>query len=177
MMNVDFDVSVVLSALDLAASSVGKRLDRESIMGLTCEATVDRFAGAEVIRDNFRILLNFGGRYSEYYEFIESRFFQTLKNFSGFHNLIVVVRYEELFDTHLNTDDQERFIDLPIELEPHLGPCCSKILKHEHTGRRKYLILELKFHPLKFYVENLRAEAARLTKEADRLEGCESGDI
>ncbi|CAF9909878.1 MAG: hypothetical protein ALECFALPRED_006098 [Alectoria fallacina] len=140
---------------------------------------VDRFAGTEVIRDNFYITfqIDFALRENLLRVFMETRFFLTLKELKGFQKLTVALKRSVEFWLGW---DEEHVKDLWMvrmvwmELEPYLGPSLVKGLHVRPSKVRSYekdLVLELEFQPFKFHVETLRAEAAILTKEAERLEG------
>lgn len=144
-----------------------------------CEATVDRFAGTAVPRENFRIVfrIDFDDFDDSFPVFMKTRFFQTLKGFTGFQKLTVVLILWLTFSGHLvdlDMDFQKGAKTVQKELEPHLGSSVIKSANYqlsERYYRHADFILELEFQPRKFHVEILRAEAARVTNEVDKIEG------
>lgn len=103
---------------------------------------------------------------------MRTRFFQTLRNFNGFRLVVVVLQWRIGSGQDENAETQKEAKAVQMELEPSLGPSVIKKVKQKvlHGIYLTDTKLELEFHPLKFHVDNLRSEAARLTKEADMLE-------
>ncbi|CAD6568558.1 MAG: hypothetical protein ASARMPRED_001860 [Alectoria sarmentosa] len=134
---------------------------------------VDRFAGTEVIRDNFHITFQIG--FTIYDDVLgslmETRFSQTLKELKGFQKLTVVLEWSSFF---WNDSNKKGVREMGMELEPYLGPSLIKGVHYKPAKvhlNEKNLVSELEFQPLKFQVKSLREKAARLKKEAERLEG------
>ena len=175
MMNVEFKVLIEPELMaDRAADRAiedgytDETLYPSSSMDPTCEATIDHFTGISVVRDRFRINFDVVGHafYEHFLVFMKTRFFQTLKRMQGFRKLTLVLEMVNLFKNDLSIEDQQEDIgEVPAELEPYLGPCVAKSLTHEHLSEWLHLVYELEFHPLRFQIERLQAEAARLAKE------------
>lgn len=143
-----------------------------------CEATVDRFAGKMVIRDSIHIqfLLVTGDIRVELDKVMRTPFFQALKSFNGFRTLVVELNWLFFSNPNGSADTQKEVRALQTELGPSLGHSVNRSLTEpldvDASGRTYVdLAIQLKFKPLKFHVEKLRAEAATLTEEADMLEG------
>ena len=105
-------------------------------------------------------------------DLIRTPFFQTLKRFNGFRKLLVELNWFTSLGTDGNIDTQKEARALQTELMPSLGHSIIKsVVERKAYSFLSLVTLELEFHPLKFHVEKLQAEAARLTEEADTLEG------
>ena len=170
MMNVGF--SVFLSPAYLMTVVNKGSWYPDASMRPICEATVDHFIGTTVIRDTCWIELYVCGPNPQFRSFMKTRFFQTLKRFNGFKTMTVMVNmgYSSRVGLDVSAWSQMRSKELQMELESHLGPSVVK----PPTGTEFFsvpIILELKFHPVNHHVQNFRAEAAKLTKEADRIDG------
>lgn len=176
MMNIKFSIDLNSEDMQVRAE---QRDQSETILPIfsmksICEATVDRFAGTTVIRDNFRIRLYPRGRKTgeELEVFMRSHFFQTVKRFNGFRKAVAELKWRFLREKDVNSETQKeartvQIRALQMELEPSLGPSdMESVVDHNDPlgGDHVNLTLKLEFHPLKFHVEKLRAEATRLTK-------------
>lgn len=138
-------------------------------MDSICEATVDRFAGTMVIRESFHIKLSYYGIdvCKDLGEFMRTPFIQTLKRFNGFRKVVVELRWAIYQEADEDVDTEKVARALQMEMEPSLGYSAMKRVLEPGF----WVTNELEFYPLIFHAKNLRAEAARLTKEADMLEG------
>ena len=123
-----------------------------------CEATINHFTGISTVRDSLRLRCNVT-TFQSLDAFMMTRFFRTLKELHGFRKITVTIHW--IFRCYCDDEileHQKAVRKLAWKLEPHLGPCTIIIIDSE-----------LEFHPLKFYVEKLPAEAARLTEGANKL--------
>lgn len=138
-------------------------------MDSICEATVDRFAGTTSIQESFYMeFFYYGGDVcKDLGDFMRTPFIQTLKRFNGFRKVVVKLRWAILRGLEKDADTEKVAKALQMELEPSLGHSVMKNV----LERGIWVTDELEFYPLKFHVGKLRAEAVRLTKEADMLEG------
>lgn len=145
-------------------------------MDLLCEASIDHFVGTTVTRDALRIIFQvmcFDSLRGFFGPFIKTRFFQNLKSLNGFQRLALVLDYI-LYDSRKPRQESESrkvVEEVQKELEPHLGPSIVKDATHSFFGlcAMKRCAFELQFQPYRFY--DCRAEAAKLEKEMDRIEG------
>ena len=171
MMNVEFKVEIDPETLFYRAIKGGyadETLYPASIMDPICEATIDHFTGVSVVRNRFGIRFNVSGYdfHEQFLKFLETRFFQTLKKLQGFRKLTLVLEMvNQQFKKDLSIESQPDLGEVLAELEPSLGPCVVKSLKHERQSVWLHLVYELEFHPLKLQIGYLQTEAARLTKE------------
>lgn len=175
MMNVEFKVSIepeIMAYRAIVGGYADETLYPASSMDPICEATIDHFTGVSVVRDRFQLSFDVLGHnfYEHFLIFMKTRFFQTLKRMQGFRKLTLALEMVNLFKDDLSIEDQQDIGEVSAELEPYLGPCVAKSLTHERWSEWLHLVYELEFHPLKLQIENLQAEAARLTKEVKRFE-------
>ena len=160
MMNVVFVLEVDVTSF-VHHSWIGVRFHLESHIRSASEATIDRFTGTAITRDNFWMHVNVLSVDWPGY-FLSHRFFQALEKVTGFRNLTVRLQLGTVgMGGYVRWEAQTAVDDLSVNLEPHLGPCLVK---------KSGVHYDLEFHPLKFHVENLRAKAAKPAKEADKLE-------
>lgn len=147
-------------------------------MNPMCEATVDHFAGTAVMRDGFRITFQIDPATFEkcFSVFMKTRFFRTLKGFTGFQKLTVVLN--NWFECGCSLDGlvlkaNKGATEVQMELGPYLGSSIIKRSGYQLVDDHCFAIftLELEFQPRQFHDEIFRAEAARLMEEADSLEG------
>ncbi len=146
------------------------------IMDTLCEATVDHFAGTEIIRDSFRITFHtcFDELDHELPDLMKTRFFQTVKGFNGFRKVTFVVYLVHDINNPRNSTPEKELEEMRNNLEPHLGPSVTRSVTLDPPEKYQFVgetILELEFTPQRFHVESLRAGSVRLTMEAVRVEG------
>ena len=174
-MNVDFAVGGIATTEE-EDDLRDEDLDAANIMNPLCEATVDHFAGTEIIRDSIRITFrtDFDELEHGFPVFMKTRFFQTFKGFNGFRKVTFVVYLVHDINNPRNSTPEKEVEQMRMDLEPHLGPSVTRSVTRDPPFKYRFLretILELEFTPQRFHIESVRAEFARLTMEADRLEG------
>ena len=177
MTNVEFAVSFSLSLIILLKAEENLEDEWLNHMESICKPTLDRFSGTAVIRDNFRITFDISCiEYADTFRVLmKTPFVQTLKEFTGFQKLNVVLIRMLAFSGHVNELDmkiQEGVEAVQMELEAHLGSPIIKSARYNlYDSCGADLNIELEFQPRKFHLELLQAEAARVTEDMDRIEG------
>lgn len=178
MMNVEFDLPLDeawrVACADLDGYEDGSPYPAYR-RDLLCEASIDRFVGTTVTRNDLRITIRLTfpiHSFLRYFKpFMKTRFFQTLESLNGFRRLALVLEW-----TFYNSRDravqdfelQKVVEEVQKELEPHLGPCTVKDATHsvtfcpDHYWDETDIALELQFQLYRFY--DCRAEAAKLEK-------------
>ena len=178
MMNVEFRVRIYRDAPTVWSLLQGI-YDHEqhhfySKMEATCGATLDRFAGTSVMRNSFQITLEIGSlTYDDSIGYlIESLFFQTLKKLIGFQIVTIVLISSVLAEYAPDLEARKVVRKVRKAFEPHLGPSIERVKEYtidEYFGVSMVLSVEIDFEPRKFHIENLRADATRLSLQADGL--------
>ena len=190
MMNVEFELPVYHRSLSLLLDDLAQirdpkkhnvRPDLNSRMQASCEATMNRFAGASIIRNSFRITLDV--RFTIYNHsigcLIGSPFFQALKGFVGFQTLTVVLQSSVLLEYARDSEARYTVRKIQKALKSHLGPSVERVVNNTTEDGYEATTtfhVEIDFEPRKFHVEKLRADATKskkkahgLRKEADRM--------
>lgn len=136
-----------------------------------CGETLDHFTGTAIFRNSFRIRIALCSpdEFGDLVDFVNTRFFQALKNLKGFQKLTI-----SLVICNLREEDEDRKLHEEVakvvtDLKTHLGPCIEKSTESPlYLDLVTWSDLELEFQPRKYYIETLRAEAERAAKGADR---------
>ena len=140
-----------------------------------CEASVNHFTGTAIERDNLRIAFQDFDAY--FHHFMATRFFQALKMCVGFHTIAVDLEWwdREGVDVDANAA-KEKVEEVRMELEPCWGPCVVESVLHLYEKPptdfdfKLYFVFRLRFRPLKFCGQDMKAAGVAVVKEANRLE-------
>lgn len=161
MMKVEFIVG--LSSRDPAGLA--------SITEQICQDTIDRFTGTAIVRNSFRmrIALCRPDQFTDFADFVKTRFFQALKRLKGFQKLAILLFIPSFCDKDLPRTVREGVAEVVADLKTHLGPCMERRYESPLLGDVvRWSRLELEFQPREFYMESLRTEAERVIKGVDR---------
>ena len=125
-----------------------------------CETTIDMFLDTSIFRK--KCCIEFQDIRENYIHghVIRSRFFQTIKQLTGFQTLIVGIK--RAFDQSDSSLDYDRWHDwshlqaMQSELEPALGPS-ERDSRHDVTGYRApyHYVFYLEFHPREYVAKML----------------------
>ena len=177
MINVMFEVRVRPESTAVCVEADGYESKTESgvsFMDSICEATIGRFAGTAIVRENFRI--TYKADYVNYRQsfgyFTKTRFFRALRELTGFEQVTVALKWSIISGSHYRYEVRKGVMQVQLELRQYLGPVGIKKPGYridEVDKSNTYFTVELEFRPLKHHVQKLRADAVKLAKEESRL--------
>ena len=183
MMNVEFELPVYHRSLSLLLDDLAQIRDHkkhnihpdlDSRMQASCGATINRFAGASIIRNSFRITLDV--RFTIYNHsigcLIGSPFFQALKELIGFQRVTVVLQASVHAEDVRDSEARYTVRKVQKALKSHLGPSIERAVNDTTEDGYEATTgfhVEIDFEPRKFHIENLRANATKSKKKAHGL--------